>query len=105
MRGGDWGKRFDWLFEVSESSISKISNHSQKNLDIILSQNSEEISKIQHKIMYNRNLFVKEEEILLQDALDAHSNMCCLELKGIRKKASGLVTQRKGKVKVFDKPW
>ena len=76
-----------WIFEVSESSISKISNHSQKKLDLNLSHNSEEISIIQHKIMYNGNLSVKKEEILLQDTLDAHSNMCCLELKGFRKKS------------------
>ena len=74
-----------WPFEVSESSIFKISNHSQKKWDLILSQNSEEISKIQHKIMYNRNLSVEEEEILLQYA---HSNICCLELKDVKKKAS-----------------
>ena len=55
--------------------------------------------------MYNRNLSVEEEEILLQEVFEAQSNMCCLEPKEVRKRASELYTQRTGDVKVFDKSW
>ena len=55
--------------------------------------------------MYNRNLSVEEEEILLQEVFEAQSNMCCLEPKEVRKRASELQTQRTGDVKVFDKSW
>ena len=93
------------LFGISKGTIFKISNHSVKELDPNSSQNSEEIPKNKSKIMYNRNLTIEEEELILKEINDAQSQMACLEPKDIKKRASDLYTQRTGEVKVFDKSW
>ena len=68
-----------------------------------LSQNLEEISKREPKVMYNQNLTNEEEEIILKEISDAQSTMACLEPKEIKKIASDLYSKRTGDVKIFDK--